>query len=380
MLYVLVNNNYQLQALKRHGVEALANGAGAALIAVPHALSMPLDADDFVATYRFDTPLGHSRMPITLWRYRCAAREVARALRPTAGDTLLFFTEAEWLNQIVVQHFRAAGARIVMLEDGGFATYIPMSVIACEPLDLRERAIQAAYRLLSPLRRSRLHKVNGQLFPRLPDASIDAIGLYQNVRLERDVPCRRVRKPPRKPCSVRKGEAIFLNERMYDHYQDETHYLAGLRRLMQALTHGFDLVRFKFHPREVETWKQRIRALLTAEFPTVSVIERSGTIEEMIQDFRPEVLASYFSAGLLSLEYEGIEPMYLYTLLDDLKDQPAFTVATRILASWGYRFPATDHEVRSGYRSGITSEDGDSGIALAELLAQRPAGRPGVYP
>jgi len=368
MLYVLVNNDYQFQILRRHDIGAMGGGGDVVLITVAHALSSTLDTRGFQARLAFETPLGRSRFPAILGRYRRLARRVARELAPGPGDTLLFFTEAEWLNQIVAQHFHACGARVVMLEDGGFATYIPMSVARSEPLNWRERVIQAGYRLVPGLAQSRLFKVNGQLFPRLPDASIDAIGLYQDVALHRDVAVRRVRKPSRKTCEIRRGRVIFLNERMYDHYQTDDVYLAGLRRLLRALDAGFDDVQFKFHPRETAEWKQRLRGLLASEFPAVQVIDRAGTIEEMILDYRPEVLASYFSAGLLSIDYQGIEPLYLYHLLDDLAHQPVFEIATRILTAWGYRFVDSDDQVRSGYRSGITADDPPSSIDLAQLL------------
>jgi hypothetical protein len=369
MLYILVNNDYHLQALHRHGIAALGGPEGVTLITVPHALSPALDTEDFQSVHRFDSPLGRKRLPAALWHYRAQARAVALTLRPSPADTLLFFTEVEWLNQIVVQHFRRCGARIVMLEDGGFGTYIPMSVPRSEPLSLPERLVQVAYRLLPGLGCSRLFKVNGQLFPRLPDAAIDAIALYRDVPLHRCVPVRRVWRPARKPCDIRPGSVVFLNERMYDHYQTGDAYLAGLRRLLTALTKGFETVHFKFHPREPENWKACIRMLLAREFPAIDVIDRPGIIEEMIQNYRPAVLASYFSTPLLNIEYEGIEPLYLYHLLDDVRDQPVFAIVSRMLKMWGYRFVGSDNEVRSDYRSGIMIDDPATGIELCQLLS-----------
>ncbi|MEO9384717.1 polysialyltransferase family glycosyltransferase [Chromobacterium phragmitis] len=370
MLYVLVNNDYQLHALRRHGISKLAGGAGATLIAVPHALSMSSDMADFQAVHRFDTPQGRVGLLRMLWRYRALGCNVAGELSPGPGDTLLFFTEVEWLNQIIVQHFRGRGARVVMLEDGGFATYLPMSVPESEPLSMRERCIQAAFQRAVPgLRRSRLFKVNGQVFPRLPDDSINTIALYRDVRLCRAVPTRSVLRPARKHCEIRSGSVVFLNERMYDHYQTADAYIAGLRRLMRMLTDGYETVHFKFHPREPQEWKARIGELLAREFPAVGVIDRPGTIEEMILDYRPEALASYFSAGLLSIEHEGIEPLYLYHFLEDLMEQPVFAMASRILRIWGYRF-AEAGDVRVGYHSGIGGAGSSASVDLSQLLTQ----------
>ncbi len=178
-----------------------------------------------------------------------------------------------------------------------------------------------------------------------------------------------MRRPARKPCDIRPGSVVFLNERMYDHYQTGDAYLAGLRRLLTALTKGFETVHFKFHPREPEGWKARIRLLLAREFPTIDVINQPGIIEEMIQCYRPAVLASYFSTPLLNIEYEGIEPLYLYQLLDDVRDQPVFAIVSRMLRMWGYRFVDSDNEVHSDYRSGIMIDDPASGIELCQLLS-----------
>lgn len=367
MLYVLVNNNYQLHALRRHGFAGLGGPEGVTLIMVPHALSATLDTTQFVAVHRFDTPLGRYRFPFILLRYWMLGRQVAKVLKPRPGDTLLFFTEVEWLNQIMVRYFRQRGARIVMMEDGGFATYIPMSAAASEPLNFLERAAQAMYRLVPGLGRSRLFKANGVLFPRLPDAAIDVIALYRDIPLNRQIQSLYVQKPPRKACAIRPSTVVFLNELMYDYYQSEVDYLAGLRRLLTALTRGFKTVHFKFHPRESENWRRKVRDMLVEEFPSVDIISREGPIEEMIADYRPEVLASYFSAPLLNLEYEGIEPLYLYHLLDDVRNQPAFLTVSRILHMLGYCFVHSDDEVRSGYCSGIMTTP-DAGIELGQLL------------
>lgn len=368
MLYALVNNDYQLRALRRHGLAALSGDAGAALIAVPHALSPSFDSSGFDAVFTFETPVGSSHMPFILWRYVIQGRAVARTLHPSPGDTLLFFTEVDWLNHMIVQHFRQHDARVILLEDGGFATYVPMSVTVSEPLSRRDLVAQAAYRLVPGLARSCLFKVNGQLFPRLPDTAIDMIAVYRDVALIRSIPVCRVLQPVRATCDANLDSVVFLNERMYDHYQTDDCYIAGLRRLLQLLSDGFGTVHFKFHPREPESWKHRIRELINQEFPEINIVELSGSIEELIQYYKPMVLASYFSASLLNIEYDNIEPLYLYHLLDDLKDQLAFRITSKLLLSWGYNFPSVD-EVRSGYRSGINKIQSEGMVELGQLIS-----------
>lgn len=369
MLYALINTDYHLHALRQHGLAELGGSEGVTLITVPHALASGKDTSDFRAVYRFDTPIGRSRMPFTLFQYVSQARAVVHTLKPGPRDTLIFFTEMEWLNHIVVQHFYRHGARTVLLQDGGLGTYVQNSFPESEPLGWRERCVLAAYRLVPGLKRSGVFKFNSVLYPRIPDTTIDAIALYQDAPLQRQVPVRYVRQPARKRCDVESSTVVFLNQPLYYYYQTDEAYLAGLQHLVAALVRGFETVHFKFHPRESDVWKQRIRELLIRNFPTINVIDRLGSMEEMILDYRPGVLASYFSSGALNLEYEGIEPLYLYHLLDDLKDQAAFAGTTRILQSWGYRFVRDDSEICSGYRSGIETADPGTRVDLYQLLS-----------
>jgi hypothetical protein len=373
MLYALVNNNYQLRALLRHFSECRARLAQATLLAVPHTLALESAHEAFGNVVVFETPLGRQAMPWLIHRYYTASREVEQQIAPRPEDVLLFFTEVEWLNHIVVQHFKAKGAKVVMLEDGGFGTYIPMAQPASESLTLRDRFILAGFRTVPALRQSRIFKVNKLLFPRLPDSAIDTIALYRDVPIHRDTPVRRVAQPAKKPCAVRRGSVIFLNEPLYDYYQTRESYLAGLTTLLEGLCKGFATVHFKFHPRESQPWREEITGLIESRFPEISIIDSNVAIEEIITKYWPEVLASYFSSALLGIEYEGIEPMYLYHLLDDLADQSVFSTATRILRSWGYRFVASTGEIGSGFRSGLNGGS-PGGVDLAELVANAQTG------
>jgi len=367
MLYVLVNNNYQLRTSLRHFSQRRELLSQATLVAVPHTLALESAGHSFGQVIVLETPLGRKTMPWLIGSYFAAAKEVERQIAPRPGDVLLFFTEVEWLNQIIVQRFKANGAKVVLLEDGGFGTYIPMAQPTSETLTLRERFVLAGFRTLPALRHSQLFKVNNLLFPRLPDSAIDTIALYRDAPIQRDTSVRRVAQPAKTACAVRRGSVIFLNEPLYDYYQTRKAYLAGLEMLLESLSQGFQTVHFKFHPRESQAWRDEISALISKRFPKIRIIENNLNIEEIITTYFPEVLASYFSAALLGIEFDGIEPMYLYHLLDDLADQSVFATATRILQSWGYRFVESTAEVRSGFKSGLAG-GGPGDIDLAELV------------
>ena len=325
--------------------------AHATLIAVPHTLKIEAEREKFDRVVVLTSPQGTRGLPWLLGSYFLAGRKAAKQFAPNNNDVLIFFTEVEWLNQIVVQIFKFSGAKTVLLEDGGFGTYVPMGQLKSDPLTLRERCIQASFRMLPALRHSQLFKVNRVLFPRMPDSSIDVIVLYRDAPIYRNIVVRRIAQPTKTPCSVCLGSVIFLNEPLYDYYQNRESYLNGLKKLLEALTRGFDKVHFKFHPRESSAWRAEISALIAAHYPSIEIIESNLSIEVVIKAYLPEVLASYFSAALIGLEYEGIEPMYLYHLVDDLANQPTFTSVTQILRSWGYNFVDSVDKIRAGYRS-----------------------------
>jgi hypothetical protein len=112
-----------------------------------------------------------------------------------------------------------------------------------------------------------------------------------------------------------------------------------------------------------------IRALLASRYPSVRIIEERQGMELLLATERPEVLASYFSVTLLNLGDCGVQPLYLYHLLDELASQKYFRQTTALLEQWGYRFVGSFAEARSGYRSGLDRPDGRARTTVCELAA-----------
>lgn len=354
MIYFLVNNDYHLLDAERHALELVAQGKVVTLIRVPHALERPTDESLFQAeaVRTFDSPV-KGRNWMHAWpRYWATALHIQRTVHPTRDDVLVLYTEFELVNHLLINRFKAIGARVLHLEDGGVGTYLPFSRHASEPLTRKERLIALMTRALPGLNDTRFHKMNGIVFPWRPDNCFDCLCVYRQVEISRAIPVRLIEgnllQPPKR---LHAGRVLFLNERVYDYYQDAPHYFAGLELILDSLSIGYDEVFFKFHPRETGDWRARILTLLERKYPQIRVIAEQAPVEDLLNTYGPEALASYFATTLLNLEGTDIQPLYLYHLLEDMAQQPMLGQLTHLLTQWRYRFVENWSNVRSGYRA-----------------------------
>lgn len=368
MIYLLVNNDYQFFDARLHAKHLKAYGLPSILVEVPHALSETDRHSDFSGQICLPSPL-RGRSWLSAWpRYFMAVHEVARSIEPHADDVLFMYTEFELLNQIIALRFKRAGARVYLIEDGGVGSYIPLSLPGGETLSIKEWVVALMSRTLPGLNRTRFHKLNGVVFPWLPDSELDGVCLYRPLKIVRQIPVHVLQRTDAEEVNRKTGRVVFLNECMYDNYQSEEQYMAGLLQLLSLLLQGFDEVLFKFHPRETVVWRERIRTLLGERLPKVIFIDNDRAMESLIKEFRPEVIASYFSTVLLNLEGSSIEPMFLYHLLPELSSQKVFSQLTSLLVQWRYRFVCADVPAQSGYSSGLCQLRSLSSTTLADLV------------
>jgi len=369
MIYFLINNNYQYYDLKLHLLDI--NKQDVSLIIVPYTLDES-ELTGFGSTYRYPRA-SKPGLSAQVRNYIRQRKLVENEIHPGRADVLFFYTEFDLLNQHIVTHFKRNGARVYLIEDGGLATYLPFRMLDAEPLSVRENIKQWVYRSLPSLHTLRLHKLNGRTFPWMADKYIDGVCMYRPVSIRRNIPTILVRRTVRqKKVLPTHGTVVFLNEKMYQTYQNSEDYLAGLLRIMEGLCRGFDIVFFKFHPREDAVWRYRIAEQVLDKFSGVRIIEDDSGIEEVIESYRPSVAASYFSAGLLNLLDRGVEPLYLYHLLPDLSAQPICREATAVLLELGYNFITDLSEANSGYKSGLMNSSHETAaIPLTDLVDRK---------
>lgn len=367
MIHFLVNNDYQLVDARRHARDLAAIGLDAVLVEVAHSLEGSNRGEAFSRVIRLPSPARAMKWLKSWLGYRKLPAVIGQELRPADDDVLFIYTEFELANHMVARHFRAAGARVYLLEDGNLGTYVPMTAPGDEPLTPKERIIAAMTRMLPGMRDTRFPKVNGQVFPWLPDRLIEGLCVYRDIAPVRRLKVMLLEPERRARVEPVRGRAIFLNQPMYDHFQSDEDYLADLDRALQALCKGFGEVLFKFHPRESAAWMARVRGLLEERHPGIRLLEDRQPFEELASTWRPEVLASYFSTALLNMA-PGIEPLYLYHLFPAIARQPIFEQTTKLLNQWNYRFVPSLDAVRSGYVSGLAAEDGRARTRLCDLV------------
>ena len=368
MIYFVVHNNYQRHDFELHLAEL--DRKDVTLVSIPHTLEA-CEYPGIAARFHYAPRFGQGALPWVL-DYLRFARAIERDIRPAPGDVCFLYTEYELLNHYIAARFRKAGAKVYLVEDGGFPTYLVFRLIEAEAMSFKQALKEKVFRLLPGLSEMRFHRINGHVFRLMPDSTIDAVCLYRPVPLVRKVPTVLLRRPPEPALDSIRGCVIFLNEDVYNGQLDAEDYLRDLQALLSQLCRRFHEVLFKFHPRESGEWRARIRGRVLARLPAVKEVGNDAGIEDIVDRYRPSIAVSYLSAGLLNLLYRGVEPLYIYHLFPQLRGQPLYRESTAILESQGYNFVPGIEAIAPDYRSGLElGERAASATRLAELAGTR---------
>lgn len=337
MIYFLINNSRQLDDAYSH----LPGFAGRTcnLIVIAHTLCSS-NYSGFKQVLSFNK--FSFRNYINSWLTALKIREAVRSkILPNSDDVLFLYTEHEPFNQIIANYFKKSGAKVYLIEDGGFATYIPFYVRNSEPLGLKIRLKEFILNCIPGLRHLSIFMINGILFPRMPDSIFDGVCLYHQVKISRSIRIILIKHPEVKLIRPVNKSVIFLNQPMYDAYQTQESYIKCLNNLLANLVDIFDVVYFKFHPRDNIFYKNLIYKEVIKKFDAIKIVDDELNIEKSVYKLAPMFAASYHSAALLSLEYAGVKPLYLYNLVNDLRNQPISKIMTELLSSMGQ--PPPDH-------------------------------------
>jgi len=112
-----------------------------------------------------------------------------------------------------------------------------------------------------------------------------------------------------------KNNCIVLGQPLYETgYSVET-YIEFMAELFLDVTNKFQVVYFKFHPREDGKHKDIIKSIVK-EYLNIIIIEDDRAIELLVNEYDFGVAISFFSTSLFSLYiHKKIEPIFIYNLL-----------------------------------------------------------------
>lgn len=359
MIYFLINNAYQYYDVIAH----VESGVTANLVVIPHSIEK-VDESRFDEIHHFSSPWLKRNWIWVLPAVK-ARKKIDRALRPKSNDVLVLYTEYEPLNQYIAARFKASGATVLMIEDGGIASYTQNA----EPQAGKLSAMQAAYqfwtRLVLGYGGYRLFKIGSIVYPRMEDELIDAIVYYRPApilrKIKRIVATRSVRE-----VTLNRNVVIFLNQPLYERYLSEAEYLSILKKSILSLD-AFSTLYFKFHPREKPFWKERILAVVKNYRPDAVFLDEREPIESSIEKYAAGFAASFFSSALMALREMGVQPIYLYRMckIDDLGSLPRLN---DLLEGLNYNFPLDESDLSPAYESGLKMAYSETNVS--EVLKQ----------
>ncbi|GEP89454.1 hypothetical protein CTE07_10990 [Chitinophaga terrae (ex Kim and Jung 2007)] len=131
-------------------------------------------------------------------------------------------------------------------------------------------------------------------------------------------------------------------------------YIAELDRIFEAATRNFREVYFKFHPREKPADIKRIEDVMSKY--QVTLLATKQPIELVIDEIRPQYVASFYSSALKSLFLRGVQPFFLYHLLQVFRDRSIVDTLNKYLQYINYLFIKKYDDIKPGYRCSILTD------------------------
>ena len=334
MIYFLVNNDYHFVDTLIHCQEL--KEYDKTLIQIPHTLRVLERHPDFINIFTFDTPFQSLKSLFNLSKIKTTEKIIQGMLQPSKKDILFVYTEFEILNQFIIAYFKKKGARVYVIEDGGFPTYLTYSVHSDKRLPFKQFLKLLYMKYILQYRFLEYWFFNNMVFPQIKAKYIDAVLLYINVNITRSIKKYLIRKNTRQ-ITTNSSSAILLNEKLYEIYCSKHEYMEILDDLLNGLSKQFDNIYFKFHPRETLT-DQAWQKTILQKYDNVMIVTDEAPIEQLIDKYSAKYVFSFISAALLNLFPYGITPVYVYHLYPVLKKHPLFEQTTLLLENMGYTF------------------------------------------
>lgn len=339
MIYFLVNNNYHMIDVYEH-CEHLKEYEKS-LIQIPHTLECIEKNENFKNIFTFKTPFGGIKNSLNILKVKKNEKNIKEQLFIDEKDILFVYTEYEILNQYIMSLFKKNGAKIYLIEDGGFPTYLTYGVKNEERLTFKENIKLFYLKYILGYSFVEFLKYNNILFPQINEKYIDGVLLYLDVKIVRNIKKFLIVKN-KKSLNLDNSKAVFLNERMYDYYCSKLEQKTILNDILEKMTLSFDTIYFKFHPSETD--ENKIWQLdIIKKYKKVQLIDDNTPFENLIEKYQTKYVFSFASAALLNVNAMGAVPVYIYHLYDAISKNSVFKQIDLILKNANYTFVDKDY-------------------------------------
>lgn len=334
MIYFLVNNNFHLIDAEEHLTQLKNHPTG--LITINHKLTIS-PKHQFDVEMEFPLLINRLMDHFRWFRIFKIHKQVRTQLKDISStDILIFYTEYEYLTHYVVNLFKEKNAKIILIEEG-FPTYLEFSTPPDSHLNFKKKILNFYLKFILGYKTTEIVSINNKPRTKLSDGQIDKILLYNDLNIRRNVPKGLL---PTKEIIYEKlneNTVLFLNEGIYDHYVTMEEYLNIIDDILFNLSTHFELVYFKFHPREKESNKQSIHSILR-KFPKVEIITDSRPVELMIGEIGAKYVTSFLSQTLLYLSNSNSIPLYIFHMFPELMRNQTFITVKRVIDQMNYTF------------------------------------------
>lgn len=334
MIYFLINNNYHFVDVNKH-LDNLKD-FDKSLIQIPHTLELVKEDKNFKNIYTFYSPFLGVKNFFNYFKIKQTHNCIKNKLRINKNDMLFVYSEYEYLNQYIINFFKRNNARVYILDENSLSTYLIHQVCSDKTLPLKKRIMYLWIKYIIKYNYTKYIFYNNIVFPQVKDEFIDGILLYNDVKIKRNITKYLIKKDFNK-LILDDNKALFLNEKMYDYYCTKLEHLRILDDILNNLSQNFDIVYFKFHPRENELdkeWQYKV----IEKYKNIKIIKDNSPIENIIGEYSARYIFSFFAVALLNLKDLGAIPIYLFHLYDEIMKNNAFKEHYSTLLTLNYQF------------------------------------------
>ncbi len=314
MQYFIVNNSYHLlDAVKHIDVLGCDN---CILIVVAHTIDLSLIDGMSVRVIEFPKLISSKFDYFAISKWLKFKELIDKNLCVQSDDVLIFYTELEFSNLVLVKYCYDREMSVYQIEDNGLATYIQLNA---NDITLFNSSKMCFIKRFFGLK-GKEYFLDGMLYYRIEDKYLSGMILYSPVGSGRGVPICYLSMDVKSLVAIverKQFSVMFLNQDIYNYYMSWSEYRRYLLATFDTLLDA-DAVYFKFHPREDEVVKSKIKKMLSGF--DVIYIHSSQPVEIIVDTYLVSKVVTFMSSAALNLYRMGYEVSFNYQLYPSYMD------------------------------------------------------------